>query len=317
MLIVVFVLFAALVGVVFYQAMKDPDNVPISVNYHLTRQCNYNCKFCFHTATSSFVLPLNEAKRGLDLLKEAGTKKINFAGGEPFLEPKLLGELCRHAKVSCGMAVSIVSNGSKITKAWMDTYGAFVDIMAISCDSFDEATNIRIGRGKGRHVENLKKVSEWCKKFSIKFKINTVVTSLNWEEDMNEQIQALNPFRWKVFQVLLVYGENDRTGSIQDLLITQDKFDAFCDRHKQALGATLVKENNDDMRSSYLLLDERMCFLDCSNKAKVPSRSILDVGVKSALKNSGFDEKTFIKRNGIYQYHKMPQTAGLPAALDW
>ena len=46
--------------------------VPKSVNYHFTRQCNYKCGFCFHTAKTSFVLPLEEAKQGLKMLKEAG-----------------------------------------------------------------------------------------------------------------------------------------------------------------------------------------------------------------------------------------------------
>lgn len=45
---------------------------PTSVNYHFTRKCNYKCGFCFHTAKTSFVLPLEEAKRGLRLLKESG-----------------------------------------------------------------------------------------------------------------------------------------------------------------------------------------------------------------------------------------------------
>ena len=31
--------------------------VPVSVNYHFTRQCNYSCGFCFHTAKTSYVLP--------------------------------------------------------------------------------------------------------------------------------------------------------------------------------------------------------------------------------------------------------------------
>lgn len=46
---------------------------PESVNYHFTRQCNYQCGFCFHTAKTSFVLPLDEAKRGLKMLKDAGS----------------------------------------------------------------------------------------------------------------------------------------------------------------------------------------------------------------------------------------------------
>lgn len=56
--------------------------IPHSVNYHITRKCNYSCGFCFHTAKTSYVEGLEASKRGLKLLKEAGMKKINFAGGE-------------------------------------------------------------------------------------------------------------------------------------------------------------------------------------------------------------------------------------------
>ena len=45
----------------------------------------YKGGFCFHTAKTSFLLPIKEAKKGLDMLSEAGMKKINFSGGEPFL----------------------------------------------------------------------------------------------------------------------------------------------------------------------------------------------------------------------------------------
>ena len=37
---------------------KKVSNSAISVNYHFTRQCNYKCKFCFHTSkeyTESFL----------------------------------------------------------------------------------------------------------------------------------------------------------------------------------------------------------------------------------------------------------------------
>ena len=51
---------------------EDPSLLPQSVNYHFTRQCNYSCGFCFHTAKTSFVLPIEDAKKGLRMLKEAG-----------------------------------------------------------------------------------------------------------------------------------------------------------------------------------------------------------------------------------------------------
>ena len=54
---------------------EESTRKPESVNYHFTRQCNYECGFCFHTAKTSFVLPIEEAKRGLRMLKNAGLLK--------------------------------------------------------------------------------------------------------------------------------------------------------------------------------------------------------------------------------------------------
>lgn len=87
--ILIVVAVAALAHIVYKRATRGP--VPISVNYHFTRKCNKECGFCFHTAKTSHVATLDEAKRGLALLKAAGMRKLNFAGGEPFLYPKYLG----------------------------------------------------------------------------------------------------------------------------------------------------------------------------------------------------------------------------------
>ena len=78
--------------------------------------------------------------------------------------------------------------------------GEFLDIMAVSCDSFNEETNRLIGRhqtGKD-HVQCLQQVRQWCTKYRVAFKINTVVNTYNVDEDMTESIQELAPVRWKV-----------------------------------------------------------------------------------------------------------------------
>jgi hypothetical protein len=36
------------------------------------------------------------------------------------------------------------------------------DIIAVSCDSFDEATNVKIGRGTGSHLEKFKQLRILC-----------------------------------------------------------------------------------------------------------------------------------------------------------
>lgn len=138
---------------------REEDVIPVSVNYFFTRHCNAECGFCFHTETTSYKLPITQAERGLRLLAEAGMKKINFAGGEPFLYPKYLGALCRYCKETLKLeSVSIVSNGTKVTEKWLNEFSPFVDILAISCDSIHPETNAAIGRadrGSGVPFDNV------------------------------------------------------------------------------------------------------------------------------------------------------------------
>ncbi|NWH66505.1 RSAD2 protein, partial [Geococcyx californianus] len=228
----------------------DKSLTPTSVNYHFTRQCNYKCGFCFHTAKTSFVLPLEEAKRGLAMLKEAGMEKINFSGGEPFLQDRgeFVGKLIQFCKQELKLpSVSIVSNGSLIRERWFKKYGEYLDILAISCDSFDENVNVLIGRGQGKknHVENLHKLRQWCQEYTVAFKINSVINRFNVEEDMNEQIKALNPVRWKVFQCLLIEGENtgeDALREAEKFVISDEDFEQFLNHHKDV--SCLVPESN-------------------------------------------------------------------------
>lgn len=78
--------------------------------------------------------------------------------------------------------------------------GDSLDILAISCDSFHEATNFTIGRRQGNksHLNSLMPIVGWCKTYKVAFKINTVVNTHNWEEDMSHEILELCPVRWKV-----------------------------------------------------------------------------------------------------------------------
>lgn len=90
----------------------------VSVNYHFTRKCNKDCAFFFfsHTEKTSYFASEEDMKTGLRLLKNAGMRKINFAGGEPFLYPTKLAMLCRFCKEDLGLeSVSIITNGTRAT----------------------------------------------------------------------------------------------------------------------------------------------------------------------------------------------------------
>jgi len=102
--------------------------VPLSVNYFPHRECNYRCEFCFHTEKTSYIAPLAEAKRGLRMLAEAGMKKLNISGGEPFLRDEFLGEIIKFSKVDLGqglyaMGPRLLRNGWTNTASTSTSWG--------------------------------------------------------------------------------------------------------------------------------------------------------------------------------------------------
>lgn len=113
------------------------------------------------------------------MLKAAGMRKINFAGGEPFLYKPFLGHMITFCKEHLGLeSISIVTNCSLVDESFLRQHGKHIDILAVSCDSFNEQTNIEIGRGNGDQIKKLVQVAGWCKDFGIKFKLNTVYVAL-------------------------------------------------------------------------------------------------------------------------------------------
>ena len=140
-------------------------------------------------------------------------------------------------------------------------------------------------------------------------------------EDMNESIARLAPFRWKCFQCLIVKTENDgSSNSMRDasrFLISDSQYDEFIKRHSDQ--KCLIKETNELMKSSYLILDEYMRFLDKGDDEKyVISESILDVGVDKALEQIHWNEEAFADRQGEYDWSRETYTdCSSDKNLEW
>lgn len=136
----------------------------------------------------------------------------------------------------------------------------------------------------------------------------TKVCSYNHTEDMNEPVARLDPFRWKCFQCLIVKTENDgsKSNAIRDasrFLISDEQYEQFIARHADQ--KSLIKESNQVMKSSYLILDEYMRFLDKGNDDNyIISESILDVGVDKALAQINWNEEAFVERQGEYDWSR-------------
>ena len=151
------------------------------------------------------------------------------------------------------------------------------------------------------------KVRDMCEEQSILFKINTVVCDLNLEEDMIDFTHRLHPQRWKCFQVLILKEENsggaNELRDARGLTVSRDKFNSSIQRH-QGFDGILVPEPNELTQNLYLLLDKKLRLLNSANGGKVPSGSILDVGVEKALGQAEFDHGTFQKRGGVYNWSR-------------
>jgi radical S-adenosyl methionine domain-containing protein 2 len=128
----------------------------------------------------------------LTLLREAGTEKITFVGGEPTLHPHIT-ECVAHAHV-VGLTTSLVTNGARLSRV-LDTHAHVLDWVSLSVDSGNENTPRRMGHGKGDPVRCSEALFALCREKGVRTKLNTVVTQLNWEEDMRDFVGRVRPDR--------------------------------------------------------------------------------------------------------------------------
>ena len=272
-----------------------------SVNFHVLEPCNMNCGFCF-LPKGRFLQP-EHCISIIDKLAEFDFKKINFAGGEPTLL-SWLPDLIARAK-GHRMTTSIVTNGSRITDQWLDDLNGSLDWIGLSIDTVDSEKSIRVGRAIAgipiTEEEYLNIIGE-IKRHGIRLKINTVVNSVNWEEDFTRFIQLAKPERWKLFQVLPVKGQND--AQIDDFIITPEQFEAYVERNRivENDGISVVPENNEAMTESYVMIDPAGRFFDNVQDSYRYSEPILKVGVEEALKQVSIDPERFRQRGGEYDW---------------
>ncbi|WP_461598967.1 viperin family antiviral radical SAM protein [Winogradskyella sp.] len=286
--------------------MKTQLFIP-SVNFHLWEPCNMRCKFCFatfqdvkQTILPKGHLPKEEALKVVREIAKAGFKKITFAGGEPTLCP-WLPELIREAKDQ-GLTTMIVSNGSRLTDQFLEQNKSHLDWIAISIDSLNSSTNLKIGRA----ITGKKALTKTCYFNLIKkiedngygLKINTVVNTYNYQEDFNVFINQVNPKRWKVLQVLPIEGQNDV--KVDEFTISETQFSEFISRHKDI--QCIVPEYNSDITNSYVMIDPAGRFFSNEKGKHEYSKPILDIGIKQAFKSRNYDYTKFISRDGLYNW---------------
>lgn len=290
-------------------AQRRVTTIPPSVNFHLWQPCNMQCHYCFarfEDVRSGMLpkghLPEAPAIEVVRLLSEH-FEKITFAGGEPTLCPWLEGLIQIAHEAGC--TTMLVTNGSRLTPDYLDRIKGVLDWLTLSVDSADlevmEAMGRKLKRG-AMSGQNYIDLAQESRASGIRFKMNTVVTRLNYQEDLSSFILAMKPERWKLLQVLPVGGQND--GTVGELLISERQFREFVGRHQHLAqyGVSIVPEDNKAMTGSYAMVDPAGRFFDNVGGKYRYSRPILEVGVSDAWSDIRFEMGRFRERGGYYSW---------------
>jgi radical S-adenosyl methionine domain-containing protein 2 len=280
------------------------------INWHLTEVCNYGCKYCFakwgrpnelHRSSQGIATLLDKLAdyfiKGTPTLKdELGYEsvRLNFAGGEPMMLGNTFITALKLAKQK-GFKTSTITNGHYLVNSKLALPENTLDMIGISFDSQSLDTRRKIGRkdrkGNSFGTEDLKQALANLTQYQrgIKTKINTVVNSLNLDEDFSELMMELKPYKWKILHVM-PYGDDE-------LLISKRQFDRFVKRYC-GLGLPIFAESNSTMTESYLMIDPQGRFYQNStNKVGYKfSENINLCGVENALTQIEFNPRTFASR---------------------
>ncbi len=234
-------------------------------NLHLTNRCNYNCKYCFGKFDSE-ELPLSSSMAVIDNIadyfRRSGIENgdINLAGGEPLLY-RALDDIIDHAREH-EISVSIVTNGSLLTRERVRAFKGKINCIGISIDSQYRETNLLIGRCCKQQCPALdfwRGLAEEIHACKIKLKINTVVSRYNIDEDLLPLYDLLSPERIKLLKMHSVKGVNDKA---VDKAVTEEEFRSFCKNNTLPGKRTeTVCEGEEQMENSYLMIDPKGDFI--------------------------------------------------------
>ncbi|MBB3171341.1 radical SAM/SPASM domain-containing protein [Parvibacter caecicola] len=110
---------------------------PKSAYLHVTQRCNLNCIGCYSAnelRNAANDPSATDLKKAINQLQHVGISHLIISGGEPLLRNDL-EEIAKHAKENCGIsAITVLSNGTLITKERARALSRYVDKIAISFD---------------------------------------------------------------------------------------------------------------------------------------------------------------------------------------
>jgi MoaA/NifB/PqqE/SkfB family radical SAM enzyme len=208
------------------KALVFKKKTPLMVNWAITNRCNKSCLYC---DTRNIVVKELETGQALAIiteLSEAGTKHIQFTGGEPLLREDM-GMLLDYCSER-GILTSINSNGSIVGQRIKDLSN--LNLLGLSLDGPEQVHDYI--RGKGSYGEVIAAIA-LAKERGISTRIHTVLSRLNLQS-IDFLLAKAEAFRTPIFfqpsAALLLEGNQ------KNRLSPDEK------EYKQAIGYLIAKK---------------------------------------------------------------------------
>ena len=265
----------------------------LKLNFHITEACNFHCKFCFAKYEHKKLCPAQQL-HAISKIAECGLfDSINFAGGEPLLDPNL-GELLDYAKFN-GLIVSLITNGFLLSDEFIESIIPNLDMIGISVHSINDETKIKIGSCTNKQeVLSNERLIKICKKIhevnsDCLIKLNTVVCSENYEEQLSCLLLSneLGINKWK-FLKCQAFESNEK------MCITESQFKGFISINNQETTIRKVFESN--MKQSYIMMNPNGEIIKPENNAYKVLGSVLFDDIESMVNRLELDITEYNKR---------------------
>jgi len=243
-----------------------------TVNWHITSECNYNCKFCSVHDFDNEMIDLSKISTIIANIQRNNLNGIkigclNITGGEPTLHPHFYEILEMVQNIDIPIWIS--TNGSTINSNNLTAISKWIEGISIPVDSISNAKEKHLGRGYGDHTSNILKITDMIHDADLKLGINTIVTKTNCSDNLISLIRRINPHRWNVFQKLPgLYQNND----FIDEMTNENEFNEFIRMHSHIRlmdGIKPLFSKTEDALKSYFILSTDGFIMDWNEISNV------------------------------------------------
>lgn len=270
----------------------------LKINYHITENCNFNCKFCFAKYADK-TLKLENQKLVIEKIADSMLfDAINFAGGEPLLDKNIVEHIQYSSRL--GLKTSLITNGFLLDSQTLQQILPYLTMIGISVHTFDNETKRKIGSctnsGEVLANQRLVEICNMVRSYNsqtrkkCKIKINTVICSENKQEILKKNIEPLQIDRWKCLRCQ-EFCKN------QNYLVNDTEYKAFAQRNTLET-ETVEQVFEDDMKDTYIMINPEGKLLreGADNRSYDEIGSVLEKDISDLLNVLPLKKRKYFER---------------------